>query len=145
MTFLFEGILPKMKGYSLIELLVVLVIMGMLVGLVGPRLFSRVDASKVDTAETQVRMLKAALQTYRLDMGRYPETLIGLASLVKNVGNKSQWNGPYLEENLPKDPWGNDYVYIDNSENFQGFALYSRGADGVDGGEGLNADVGFTP
>lgn len=135
----------KVKGFSLIELLVVLVILGLLGGLVGPRLFTRVDASKVDTAETQVRMLKAALQTYRLDTGRYPTTEESLQVLVTQPANVKRWAGPYLEEELPNDPWDNPYVYIDRADNFQGFALYSRGADGVDGGEELNADVGFLP
>ncbi|MDA0978552.1 MAG: type II secretion system major pseudopilin GspG [Proteobacteria bacterium] len=134
-----------MKGFSLIELLVVLVILGLLGGLVGPRLFNKVDASKVDTAETQVRMLKAAIQTYRLDVGRYPTTEEGLRALVEKPANARIWEGPYLEEVLPLDPWGNDYVYLDTAENFQGFALYSRGADGAEGGEGLDADVGFLP
>ena len=141
----FRASLRKLGGYSLIELLVVLVIMGLLVGLVGPRLFSRVDSSKVETAETQVRMLKAAMQTFRLDMGRYPTTDEGLKALSINSASSERWNGPYLEEELPLDPWGNPYAYKDTAENFQGFALYSKGADGVEGGEGLNADVGFTP
>ena len=139
------GRFESAKGFSLIELLVVLVILGMLGGLVGPRLFSQVDASKVDTAETQVRMLKAALQTYRLDIGHFPSTEQGLRALESRPPEVKNWQGPYLEEELPLDPWGNPYVYIDVAENFQGFALYSRGADGKDGGEGLSSDVGFTP
>ena len=135
----------KQRGYSLIELLVVLVILGLLFGLVGPRLFSRVDSSKVEATQAQVRMLKAAMQTYRLDLGRFPTSEEGLKALVINIGKTPRWNGPYLEEELPLDPWGNQYVYKDYAENFQGFALYSRGADGLEGGEGLNADVGFTP
>ena len=135
----------RTKGFTLIELLVVLVILGLLGGLVGPRLFTKVDASKVDTANTQVRMLKASLQTFRLDVGRYPTTAEGLNALVQKPGGLNVWEGPYLEEMLPKDPWGNDYVYLDSADNFQGFALYSRGADGTDGGEGLDADVGFVP
>lgn len=135
----------NMKGFSLIELLVVLVILGLLGGLVGPRLFTKVDASKVDTADTQVRMLKASLQTYRLDVGTYPTTGQGLNALVAQPANVKKWEGPYLEEELPVDPWGNAYIYVDTADNFQGFALYSRGADGVDGGEGLDADVGFLP
>jgi len=137
--------MKKRQGFSLIELLVVLVILGLLGGLVGPRLFTKVDASKVDTADTQVRMLKAALQTFRLDVGRYPNTEEGLNALVVKPANLKRWQGPYLEEELPLDPWDNAYVYVDTAENFQGFALYSRGADGVDGGEGLDADVGFLP
>ena len=135
----------RQTGYSLIELLVVLVIMGLLVGLVGPRLFSRVDSSKVEAAETQIRMLKASMQTFRLDIGRYPTSEEGLAALSSNTTGNSRWNGPYLEEEMPLDPWGNAYVYRDYAENFQGFALYSQGADGAEGGEGMNADIGFTP
>ena len=133
------------RGFSLIELLVVMVILGMLGGLVGPRLFDRVDASKVDTALSQVRMLKSAMGTFRLDVGRYPTTEEGLAALAYKPQSAQRWNGPYVEDEIPADPWGNPYMYIDTAENFQGFALYSRGADGVEGGEELNTDVGFTP
>ena len=135
----------KQSGFSLIELLVVLVILGMLGGLVGPRLFERVDSSKVDTALSQVRMLKSAMGTFRLDVGRYPTTEEGLVALAFKPASIKRWRGPYVEDLVPNDPWGNPYVYMGTAENFQGFALYSRGADGVDGGEGLSADVGFTP
>jgi len=135
----------KQSGFSLIELLVVLVILGMLGGLVGPRLFERVDSSKVDTALSQVRMLKSAMGTFRLDVGRYPTTEEGLVALAFKPASLKRWRGPYIEDLVPNDPWGNPYVYVGTAENFQGFALYSRGADGVDGGEGLSADVGFTP
>lgn len=137
--------MKKQNGFSLIELLVVLVILGLLGGLVGPRLFTKVDASKVNTADTQVRMLKAAIQTFRLDVGRYPTTDEGLSALAFRPVKLDKWRGPYLEEELPLDPWGNPYIFVDSAENFQGFALYSRGADGLDGGEGLNADIGFLP
>ena len=135
----------EQSGFSLIELLVVLVILGMLGGLVGPRLFERVDSSKVDTALSQVRMLKSAMGTFRLDVGRYPTTEEGLVALAFKPASIKRWRGPYVEDLVPNDPWGNPYVYVGTAENFQGFALYSRGADGVDGGEGLSADVGFTP
>jgi len=135
----------EQSGFSLIELLVVLVILGMLGGLVGPRLFERVDSSKVDTALSQVRMLKSAMGTFRLDVGRYPTTEEGLVALAFKPASLKRWRGPYIEDLVPNDPWGNPYVYVGTAENFQGFALYSRGADGVDGGEGLSADVGFTP
>ena len=133
------------RGFSLIELLVVLLILGLLGGLVGPRLFSKVDASKVDTALTQVRMLKATLQTFRLDVGRYPSGQEGLKALMYDPGNLPAWQGPYLDELLPADPWGNSYLYEDKANNFQGFALYSQGDDGKKGGEGLDADVGYLP
>ena len=135
----------KVEGFSLIELLVVLVILGMLGGPVGPRLFERVDLSKVDTARSQVQMLKSAMGTYRLDVGRFPTTEEGLAALAYKPPTAERWKGPYVDEEIPHDPWGNPYVYLDTADNFQGYALYSRGADGADGGEELNADVGYTP
>ncbi len=135
----------QQNGFSLIELLVVLVILGLLAGLVGPRLFGKVDSSKVKTAETQVKMLKAALQTYRLDVGSYPKSEHGLSALISQPSGISRWDGPYLDEELPSDPWGNSYVYQDGVKNLQGFALYSYGADGKQGGEGLDGDIGYTP
>jgi len=137
--------IQRKEGFSLIELLVVLVILGMLGGLVGPRLFSKVDSSKVATAQTQVKMFKAALQTYRLDVGRYPTTEEGLKALVTEPSSAKRWRGPYVDDLLPPDPWGSPYVYRFGVDNFQGFALYSRGADATEGGEGLNADVGYLP
>lgn len=131
------------NGFTLIELLVVLVILGMLAGLVGPRLFANVDKSKVKAAETQVKMLRGALQTYRLDVGSYPSIEQGLSALTKAPEGIPSWQGPYLEDKLPKDPWGRDYVYKYPVNNIQGFALYSLGADGKEGGEGLNAEVGI--
>ncbi|CAB5527020.1 type II secretion system major pseudopilin GspG [Stutzerimonas stutzeri] len=133
----------RSRGFTLIELLVVLVILGMLAGLVGPRLFSNVDKSKVKTAETQVKMLRGSLQTYRLDVGSYPSTEQGLAALMRKPSDVSNWQGPYLEDELPKDPWSNAYVYKSPVDNLQGFALYSLGADGKPGGDGLDADVGY--
>ena len=133
----------KQSGFTLIELLVVLVILGMLAGLVGPRIFGNVDKSKVKTADTQVRMLRGALQTYRLDVGNYPNSEQGLNALIKNPGDVRSWQGPYLEDQIPKDPWENAYVYKSPVDNLQGFALYSLGADGKEGGDGLDADVGI--
>jgi len=133
------------SGFSLIELLVVLVIMGMLAGLVGPRLFGKVDSSKVRTADTQVKMLKTALQTYRLDVGIYPTSEQGLASLISKPQEAKYWDGPYLEDELPLDPWKTPFVYQSGVDNLQGFALYSYGADNKAGGSGLDADVGYLP
>ena len=133
----------KQQGFTLIELLVVLVILGMLAGLVGPRIFGNVDKSKVKTADTQVRMLRGALQTYRLDVGSYPSTEQGLKALISNPGDVRSWQGPYLEDQLPKDPWEKDYVYKSPVDNLQGFALYSLGADGKQGGDDFDADVGI--
>ncbi len=132
-------------GFSLIELLAVLVIMGMLGALVGPRLFTQVDNSRVDTAMTQVRMLKASMQTFRLDVGRYPNSEEGLNALITAPVDVRNWRGPYLEDTVPNDPWGNPYVYRSGENSFQGFVLYSRGADGKEGGTDLDKDIGFLP
>jgi general secretion pathway protein G len=132
-------------GFTLLEMLVVLVIIGLLAGLVGPQLMSRVDTSKVTAADTQVRMLKSALDTMRLDIGRYPTKDEGLAMLMEQPKDERaarKWQGPYLSEALPNDPWGNPYQYMPAGNTVY---LYSYGADGQPGGEGINADVGFLP
>jgi len=140
----------KMRGFTLIEMLVVLVIIGLLAGLVGPKLFGNVDKSKVQTAQVQIKSLKGALETMRLDINRLPTTEEGLALLVTpptDAGLKAKWKGPYLDDNqVPLDPWGNPYVYqLAPGTNGQPFVLYSYGADGKPGGEGVNADIGFLP
>ena len=136
----------RSDGFTLIELMVVLVILGLLAGLVGPRLFGRVDQSKVQTAQTQIKMLRGALQAYRLDVGRYPTSAEGLAALMKAPREVSAfWTGPYLEDELPLDPWRTPYRYESPADNLQGFALWSLGADSADGGEGVDADVGYLP
>jgi len=137
------------SGFTLIELLIVLVILGMLGGLIGPRLLDRLDRSKVSTAETQVRMLKSALDTMRLDLGRYPTTEEGLDLLVKAPADpavKARWQGPYLEGGVvPPDPWTVPYKYELTRNPVQPVAIYSLGQDGKPGGEGLDADVGLLP
>ncbi len=139
--------LQKVRGFSLIELLVVLVIMGLLAGLVGPRIFGNVDKAKVKTAQTQIKMLKGSLQTYRLDVGEYPSTSEGLTALwEKPSGNNGKlWQGPYLDEHVPLDPWNNEYQYKLEASQEQTFTLYSWGLDGKAGGEGLAADIGYLP
>lgn len=136
------------SGFTLIEMLVVLVIIGLLASLVGPKLFTKVDSSKVQTAQTQVKMLKGALETLRLDIGRFPSAEEGLAILndpPKDEKLRAKWKGPYLDEALPNDPWGNPYLYSMPGSNGQPFALYSFGADGKKGGEGYDADIGMLP
>ena len=138
----------KSAGFSLLEMLVVLVIIGMIASLVGPRLFSRVDTSKVQVAETQTRLLRGAVETFRLEVGRIPTMDEGLAVLYTPPSDeraKARWRGPYLDESVPADPWGKAYQYsIPGSEGLP-FAIYSLGADGEPGGEGNNADIGFLP
>lgn len=138
------GLTNQKKGFTMIELLVVLVILGLLAGLVGPQFFGKVDESKVKTAETQVKMLKMALQTYRLDVGRYPENLKALQTKPAD-GGSDMWRGPYLDDELPVDPWNHPYAYQPSSSSAQGFFLYSLGADSKRGGDGLDADVGYVP
>lgn len=131
------------KGFTIIELLVVLVILGLLGGLVAPQFIGKVDDSRIRTAETQVKMLKMSLQTYRLDVGNYPKDLTALSSEPSD--SNGLWNGPYLDEEMPKDPWNRPYQYVLDSKAPQGFYLYSFGADGQAGGEEDNADVGYVP
>lgn len=136
------------NGFTLIEMLVVLVIIGLLASLVGPKLFSKVDSSKAQTAQAQVKMLKGALETMRLDIGRFPSESEGLGALNTAPADekvRGRWRGPYLDEALPKDPWGNAYQYSIPGAGGQPFALYSLGADGKRGGEGADADVGYLP
>ena len=138
----------KQAGFTLLEMLVVLVIIGMLASLVGPRLFGKVDASKVKTAQTQIKMLKGALQTMRLDISRFPTTREGLDILYNPPTEeriKSLWQGPYMDETVPFDPWNAPYQYSIPGPAGQPFALYSLGADGQPGGEGYNADIGILP
>lgn len=139
---------PRLAGFTLLEMLVVLVIIGLIASLVGPRLFSRVDASKVQVAETQVRMLRGAVETYRLEVGALPSVEQGLDALVTQPPSepeRSRWRGPYLDEAVPLDPWNNPYAYSIPGADGMPFALYSLGADGKPGGEGNDADVGFLP
>ncbi|MGH7308494.1 MAG: type II secretion system major pseudopilin GspG [Candidatus Rokuibacteriota bacterium] len=128
------------SGFTLVELLVVIIVLGLLVGLVGPRLFGRVGQSKTAAARAQVELLGAALDQYRLDAGRYPDTAQGLDALQRNPGVPS-WNGPYLRKDVPRDPWGNPYKYRCCPGQHGDYDLWSDGGDGAPGGEGENADV----
>jgi general secretion pathway protein G len=144
----FKGNSMKNQGFTLLEMLVVLVIIGMLAGLVGPRLFTQVDASKVQTAKTQIKMLKGSLEAMRLNIGRFPTADEGL-NLLRNPPAdekiKPLWKGPYLDEAVPLDPWNKPYQYGIPGGDGQPFALYSFGADGQLGGEDVNADIGYLP
>jgi len=137
----------RTAGFTLLEMLVVLVIIGLIAGLVGPQLMGRVDTSKATAADTQVRMLKSALDTMRLDIGRYPNREEGLELLVTPPRDEriaARWQGPYLsEDNVPLDPWGNKYQYTPSTGTL--IYLYSLGGDGEPGGEGINKDLGLLP
>lgn len=129
------------KGFTLVELLVVLAILGLLAGLVGPQVMKFLGTSKSKTAKLQIDDLSSTLDLYRLELGRYPTESEGLKALVENPGNVGNWNGPYLKKGeVPKDPWGFEYQYRFPGEHGS-FDLWSLGADNRDGGEGENADI----
>ena len=135
-------------GFTLLEMLVVMVIIGMLAAFIGPRLFSNVEKAAVTAATAQVKMLRGAIETFRLDVGRYPTQQEGLAALNKAPGDTnvaSRWRGPYLDGEVPLDPWKNPYQYSLPGAGGQPFALYSYGNDGKRGGEGYAADIGTLP
>ena len=136
-----EGAFRNQRGFTLVELLVVIIILGLLAGLVGPRLFGRVGQSKQAAARAQVELLGAGLDQYRLDVGAYPTTAQGLEALVKNPG-VTNWGGPYLKKaGIPKDPWGNAYHYKSPGDGGRDYDIVTYGADGAPGGEGENADI----
>ncbi len=130
----------KQKGFSLIELLIVMVIIGLLASLVGPKMFGKVDQSKMKSAKAQITMFETALDMYRLDMGRYPESDQGLLALRTNMDDNSNWDGPYLPKEIPLDPWGNPYNYTSPSDHGD-YEIVSYGADGAPGGDGENQDI----
>lgn len=123
-------------GFTLIELLIVIVILGLLMSLVAPAMFSKVDSSKIKTAQAQMEMFRTALDTYRLDLGDFPDSLEKLRS-----SDERGWDGPYMPKSIPMDPWGNPYVYRVPGENGQPFTLMSYGKDGKAGGEDDAADI----
>lgn len=128
------------RGFTLLELLIVIVIIGLLVSIVGPRFFGQVGQSKAKTAKAQIESLEKALDLYRLDNGRYPATDLGLAALNTRPQNEPKWNGPYLKKDVPLDPWGRPYIYKQPGEHGE-FDLISLGSDGQPGGTGEAADV----
>jgi general secretion pathway protein G len=127
-------------GFTLLELLVVVVIIGLLAGFVAPRYFGQVGKSEVNVAKAQLDALEKALDQYRLDTGRYPSAELGLNALIDRPANEPKWNGPYLRKGVPLDPWGRPYLYRLPGEKGE-FDLVSYGKDGQPGGSGENADI----
>ena len=130
----------KQKGFTLLELLVVIVIIGLLAGYVAPRYFAQVGKSEVQVARAQIDSLEKALDQYRLDTGHYPGTELGLRALVERPLGEPKWAGPYLQKEVPLDPWGKPYLYRAPGQRGD-FDLVSYGKDGRPGGSGEDADL----
>ncbi|MCY1276954.1 Type II secretion system protein G [compost metagenome] len=128
-------------GFTLLELLVVIVIIGLLAGIVAPNLFKQLGTSEVTTARAQMDALAKALDQYRLETGHYPQTQQGLDALMRAPAGESRWRGPYLRKEVPLDPWGAAYIYESPGQNREDFSLRSLGKDGAAGGEGDDADI----
>jgi general secretion pathway protein G len=131
----------EQSGFTLVEMLVVITIIGLIMGLVGPRVLNYLSESKVKSARIQIQSFASALDLFYLDAGRYPSSAEGLAALVRPTGGVAAWNGPYLKGNsVPNDPWGKPYVYRSPGEH-GAYDLVSFGADGQEGGTGTAADI----
>ena len=128
------------KGFTLIELLLVMVIIGLLAALVGPRFFGQEKKARQRAAKGQIALFEAALDNYRLDVGRYPTTEQGLQALREKPDEVEKWDGPYLKKTVPADPWGNPFAYESPSEHGD-YAIISYGADGSPGGEDVDTDI----
>ncbi|MGE5522272.1 MAG: type II secretion system major pseudopilin GspG [Rhodospirillaceae bacterium] len=128
------------SGFTLLELLVVMVIIGLLAGYVGPKYFSQVGKSETKVAKAQIDAIEKALDQYRLDAGHYPSTEQGLAALTQRPANEPKWGGPYLKKDVPADPWGRPYLYRAPGEHGE-YDVYSYGKDGQPGGSAEAADV----
>ena len=131
----------KQAGFTLLELLVVVAIIGLLAALVGPRLFGNVGKSEVTAAKAQIEAFSRALESYRLDTGKFPDSSLGLQALVTKPADTPRWHGPYLQKEVPLDPWGNAYAYKVPGANGRDFEILSLGRDGAPGGSDEDADL----
>ena len=130
----------RQLGFTLLELLVVMVIIGLLAGYVGPKLFGQIGKSQIKVTRAQIDGLAKSLDQYRIDTGHYPNTEQGLGSLFRQPSGEPKWSGPYLTKATPKDPWGNDYHYTAPGEHGD-YDLLSYGRDGRPGGDGEDGDI----
>jgi len=128
------------RGFTLIELMIVIIIIGLLAGLVGPKLFGKLTQAKQKAAKAQIELFGTALDAFRLDVGRYPTTEEGLKALREKPSGVEEWKGPYLPKDIPLDPWGRPYIYKSPGDHGE-YDLLSYGLDGVEGGEGENQDI----
>ena len=133
--------LKDQRGFTLVELLVVITIIALIMGIVGPRVLNYLSDSKAKAAKIQIESLASALDLFFLDTGRYPNGSEGLTALVRRPGSIAAWNGPYLKGGVvPPDPWGNPYVYRAPGQN-GAYDILSYGADGTEGGTGTGLDI----
>ncbi len=128
------------KGFTLIEIMIVMIIIGLLAALVAPKFFGRLSSAKLSAAKAQIELIGTALDAFRLDTGRYPTTEEGLKALREKPSGVENWHGPYLPKEIPLDPWKRPYIYKCPGEHGE-YDLISYGLDGVEGGEGENQDV----
>jgi len=135
-----SGYKRRERGFTLIEMLIVMVILGLLAALVGPRMFGKVGKSRQNAAKVQIALFETALDTYRLDTSKYPTTDQGLQALRVKPSGVERWDGPYLPKDVPLDPWGHPYQYRSPGEHGD-YDIVSLGADGNPGGEGEDEDV----
>lgn len=131
----------RQRGFTLLELVVVLVILGTLAALVGPRLVGHSSEARVTGAKTQIELFRQGLETFRMHVGRYPSTQEGLQAMQVAPPNTPNWRGPYLTKGIPKDPWGRDFLYKSPGDAGRDFDILSLGSDGQQGGAGESADV----
>jgi general secretion pathway protein G len=129
------------RGFTLLELLVVILIVGLLTGIVAPRLMNQISRSEVTTARAQMDALQKALNAYRIDVGHFPATSQGLQALVRQPSDETRWRGPYLEGEVPADPWGSAYQYRSPAEEGRDYQIMSLGRDRAPGGSGDDADL----
>ena len=140
MIYHFKRNLRNSGGFTLIELIVVVVIIGLLAGLVLPQFIRQEEKAKLKAARAQIELLATALDTFRLDVGRYPTSEEGLQALRQKPGGLERWDGPYLKKEIPLDPWGKPYNYKSPGDHGP-YDIISYGADGVPGGDGDNRDI----
>ena len=132
--------MKNQAGFTLVELIVVVIIIGLLAGLVVPQFIKQEEKATAKAAKAQIELFGTALDTFRLDVGRYPNSQEGMAALMQRPGGVDRWDGPYLKKDLPPDPWGKPYVYKSPGDH-GAYDIISYGADGVPGGDGNNRDI----
>jgi general secretion pathway protein G len=140
MIYHFKGLTRDNSGFTLVELIVVVIIIGLLAGLVLPQFIRQEEKAKLKATRAQIELFATALDTFRLDVGRYPTSEEGLQALRQKPGGIERWDGPYLKKDLPLDPWGKSYNYKSPGDHGP-YDIVSYGADGVPGGDGDNRDI----